>query len=167
MLQAAGPRLSKQQLLERYESHTAHCQVCQTALGRVRLARQALRHTTTALFVLAASLAAVALATAHSGPGIGLTDAENTVGNMGMGFGGKKLIVGTLMMAGSEIVKFMCGLLPSSSPSIRMATALGIALVAGAVGLVQRRLAKLEGSFYQGTWPPPRNTQKTSDEAIA
>ena len=135
----------------------------------MRLARQALRHTTTALFVLATSLAAVALATAHSGPGIGLTDAENTVGNMGMGvgMGGKKLIVSTLMMAGSEIVKFMCGLLPSSSPSIRMATALGIALVAGAVGLVQRRLAKLEGSFYQGTWPPPRNTQKTSDEAIA
>ena len=131
----------------------------------MRTTQNILRHTTTALFVVAASLAAVALATAHSGPGMGLTEAESKMGEMGQVMGGKKMVVGWLLVAGSQLVKIMTGLLPSSSPSIRMATALGVALVAGAMALVQRRLAKLEASFYQGSWPPPRNTQKTTDEA--
>ncbi|EFN56079.1 hypothetical protein CHLNCDRAFT_145588 [Chlorella variabilis] len=56
-LRRAGPRLSDEQLLDHYHSHTKRCSVCQPALRNVRLARAV----SAAVGVSAAAMAAMAL----------------------------------------------------------------------------------------------------------
>lgn len=52
-LQATGVRLTREQLLDRYHSHTANCRSCSTALRRTRLAKTAAKAAAIVCVVLA------------------------------------------------------------------------------------------------------------------
>jgi hypothetical protein len=56
-LQRAGPRLSDEQLLDHYHSHTKHCSICRPALRNMRLARTA----AAVVGIASAAVAAMAL----------------------------------------------------------------------------------------------------------
>ncbi len=67
-VQAAGPRLSTEQLLDRYESHTKHCRVCSNALTNTQRAITAC----SIAYKLAVFAAAVAAAAALCGGQVNL-----------------------------------------------------------------------------------------------
>jgi hypothetical protein len=56
-LAAAGPRLSKTELLDHYHSHTENCSICRTALARLKVVRAV-----AAVLAVGGSVAAIAAA---------------------------------------------------------------------------------------------------------
>ena len=65
-LQAAGPRLDRDALRDRFHSHTANCKGCSTTLHSIQKARTILKYSIGSLVTSAAILAAVALSASHS-----------------------------------------------------------------------------------------------------
>ena len=151
VLQAAGPRLEKDLLLDRFHSHTANCKVCSATLHNIQKARTVLKYSVGVLAVAAAILAAVALSAAN-----GPTQQELQQQLQGKGI---------WSAAGQLVLQLGRKALGSSSPSGMMASAavcvgLSVVLLAG-----RGYLEKTERKFIHGVYPPPRNVKQQHDEA--
>ena len=150
-LQAAGPRLGKDALLDRFQSHTANCKVCSSTLHSVQQTRTVLKYLVGSLAVGAAILAAVALSASNSSVQALAAQQEASRGIFAAG--------GQLLL---NIVRRVVG---SGDPGAVMASA--AFCVAMAVVLLAGRayLSKMEGNFIHGVYPPPRNVKLPHDEA--
>jgi hypothetical protein len=155
-LQAAGPRLPREQLLDRFHSHTAHCKLCSTVLHRVQRTRTALKYGAGLLIAWAAVTAAVALGASSS-----IHEAASVAMQSGTGqHSGWFASLGMMLLRAAESI------LPTGDPASLMASAatcVGIVLVMGAA---RAYLHQLENSFINGVYPPPRNIKNAQDEAF-
>ncbi|KAK9812641.1 hypothetical protein WJX72_001174 [[Myrmecia] bisecta] len=147
-LQAAGPRLSREQLLDRYFSHTINCKICRRALTRVQWARSACKALAAVAAVAAATVAVAALA----GPGdVAALHATTSSG------GGPWASV--RQTVGGAILRAFLAVIPAGEPSLLMALAAGLLVLALAATAGQHALRRLESKFITGTYPPPRNLE--------
>ncbi len=149
-LQAAGPRLDRDALLDRFQSHTANCQVCSGTLHTIQKVRTALKYSIGSLAVSAAILAAVALSASNSS----LQTAAAQQSTQGVFAAGGQLLL--------SLTKRVVG---SGNPGAVMAS--GAFCVALAVVLLGVRgyLKGMENKFIHGVYPPPRNVKQPHDEA--
>ena len=153
VLQAAGPRLEKDALLDRFHSHTANCKVCSGALHNIQRARSVLKYTIGTLAVSAAILAAVALSAANSP-----TQAQDLQQAQGKGL---------WSAAGQLVLQLARKALGTSSPGGLMASAAFCVGLAVALVAARSYLEKTGDKFIHGVYPPPRNVKQRHDEAAA
>lgn len=151
-MQAAGPRLGRDALLDRFQSHTANCKVCSQTLHTIQQARTVLKYLIGSLAVGAAILAAVSLSASSSSVQASVAQQEASWGIFAAG--------GQLLL---NVVRRIVG---SGNPGAVMASA--AFCVAMAVVLLAGRayLSKMESKFIHGVYPPPRNVKLPHDEAI-
>lgn len=150
-VQAAGPRLDRDALLDRFQSHTANCKVCSSTLHTIQQTRTVLKYLIGSLAVGAAVLAAVALSASNS-------SVEALAAQQGSS-------QGIFAAGGQLLLNLTRKVVGSGNPGAVMASA---AFCAGlAVVLVASRayLSKMESKFINGTYPPPRNVKLPHDEA--
>ena len=149
-LQAAGPRLDRDALLDRFQSHTANCQVCSGTLHTIQRVRTALKYSIGSLAVSAAILAAVALSASNSSLQAAAAQ-QSTKGVFAAG--------GHLLLSLSKRV------VGSGNPGAVMASAaFCVALAVSLLG-VRGYLKGMENKFIHGVYPPPRNVKQPHDEA--
>ena len=151
-VQAAGPRLSRDALLDRFQSHTANCKVCSQTLHTIQQTRTVLKYLIGSLAVGAAILAAVSLSASNSSVQALAAQQEASRGIFAAG--------GQLLL---NVVRRVVG---SGDPGAVMASAafcvaLAVAMLAG-----RAYLSKMESKFIHGVYPPPRNVKLPHDEAI-
>ncbi|DBB17840.1 TPA: hypothetical protein ACH3X3_002860 [Trebouxia sp. C0006] len=149
-LQAAGPRLARDALLDRFQSHTANCQVCSGTLHTIQRVRTALKYSIGSLAVSAAILAAVALSASNSS--IQAEAAQQT--SQGVFAAGGQL----LLLLSQRVVG-------SGNPGAVMASAAFCVALAVALLGVRGYLKGMENKFIHGVYPPPRNVKQPHDEA--
>lgn len=152
-LEALGPRLSRDELLDRWTQHTSHCRQCQQGLRQVTAARQALawlQQGLQAAALLCGATAAMAAALGPAGQAGGLAAAV-----------GAQAAAGTLSGVQSALLAALHVVVGSSlnlgDLLVRMAVFGSAALAVAGLG------AKAEGVrqlFYTGVYPPPRNVAK-------
>lgn len=127
LVQAAGARLSREQLLDRYHSHTATCKACSRALGRIQTAVRAVLALAVASLVSFSVLMAAAVV--QQGAAVQAVGSQQCVGGV------------VLAAARSR------GAVPAWG-------ALALALVLLVVRNVMQRMRVL---LLEGEYPPPRN----------
>ena len=149
-LQAAGPRLARDALLDRFQSHTANCQVCSGTLHTIQRVRTALKYSIGSLAVSAAILAAVALSASNSS--IQAEAAQQT--SQGVFAAGGQL----LLLLSQRVVG-------SGNPGAVMASAAFCVALAVALLGVRGYLKGMENKLIHGVYPPPRNVKQPHDEA--
>lgn len=154
VLQAAGPRLEKDALLDRFHSHTANCKVCSGALHNIQRARSVLKYTIGTLAVSAAILAAVALSAANS---------PTQAYDLQQHAQGKSM----WSAAGQLVLQLARKALGTSSPGGLMASAAFCIGLAVALVAARSYLEKTGDKFIHGVYPPPRNVKQQHDEALA
>jgi nitrite reductase/ring-hydroxylating ferredoxin subunit len=150
------PRLSRTQLLDRYEQHTQSCATCSRALKRVRAAKKAARAVASALALLAAFCGAVGVAGNSSGGGsVPSSLPPPPPSSLGEWAGGLKArALGLALAAGAAVAGGAGG------PEAAVARALVFAALAAGSAALASALGRLEEAFLRGTWPPPRNLDK-------
>lgn len=149
-LQAAGPRLDRDALLDRFQSHTANCKACSKTLQTVQQTRSLLKYLVGSLAVAAAVLAAVALSASNSS--VQTLAAQEAAGGI-LAAGGRALLSGIKTLVGS------------GNPGKVMAIAAVCVALAVVLLAVRAYLSKLESKFIHGVYPPPRNVKLPHDEA--
>lgn len=150
-LQAAGPRLDRDALLDRFQSHTANCKACSKTLQTVQQTRSLLKYLVGSLAVAAAVLAAVALSASNSSVQT-LAAQQEAAGGI-LAAGGRALLSGIKTLVGS------------GNPGKVMAIAAVCVALAVVLLAVRAYLSKLESKFIHGVYPPPRNVKLPHDEA--
>jgi len=149
-LQAAGPRLDRDALLDRFQSHTANCQVCSGTLHTIQRVRTALKYSIGSLAVSAAILAAVALSASNSSR---QAEAAQQTSQGVFAAGGQLLLLLSQRVVGS------------GNPGAVMASAAFCVALAVALLGVRGYLKGMENKFIHGVYPPPRNVKQPHDEA--
>ncbi|KAL3140600.1 hypothetical protein ABBQ32_005170 [Trebouxia sp. C0010 RCD-2024] len=150
-LQAAGPRLDRDALLDRFHTHTANCKVCSSTLQTIQQIRSLLKYLVGGLAVAAAILAAVALSASDSS--VQALAAQQEAARGLFAAGGQLLLRGTKAVVGS------------GKPGAVMASAAVCVVLAVVLLAVRAYLSKMESNFIHGVYPPPRNVKLPHDEA--
>lgn len=154
---ALGPRLSRQQLLDRHSQHTAACAQCSAALSRIRAARIALQ----LAGCLTGSLALLSAAVASGGL-LGAAAGSAAAGG-GVWAAVASALAGLLAaVTGSPVATAA----PAAAASAAAATAVVQRLLlwlglAGACWWAHHALGGLEERLLRGSYPPPRNLDRS------
>jgi hypothetical protein len=90
-LQAAGPRLTKDELLEHYHSHTENCSICKTALARLKVVRAV-----AAVLAVAGGVTAIAAAVTQA---VSLRQAASTASTSLLSLPAAPFVLGGLALA--------------------------------------------------------------------
>lgn len=151
-LQAAGPRLDQEALLDRFHSHTKYCKACTGALHNTRWFIAALGAVQSAVLFVAAVAAAGAL---YGGRGVPLSGSAASQPTSAA-HGAKALISQWFTLQSAKGLAALRSITGALGGPLNIAVA--ALLIALCVLLGRRRLRKLERSFLAGDWPPPRNT---------
>ena len=149
-LQAAGPRLDRNALLDRFHSHTANCKGCSTTLHSIQKARTILKYSIGSLVTSAAILAAVALSASHS-------TAEVVAVEQGKN--------GIFAAGGGLLLKLARSFVGSGNPAAVMASSAFCVALAVASLALRAYLQTTADKFVHGVYPPPRNVKQPHDEA--
>ncbi|KAI8476799.1 MAG: hypothetical protein J3K34DRAFT_455631 [Monoraphidium minutum] len=148
------PRLSREALLDRWAGHTQSCARCRAALLNIRAARGALRAASGAL--AAAALLAAAVAVCAGAGGAAAAAPGGALGRLA-----------TLALAATA---WLAGAVPAAGAPAAAAAGGGAmlrALLMGLAALLAWRVSEgvlggLEEKLLRGSYPPPRNTDKTN-----
>jgi nitrite reductase/ring-hydroxylating ferredoxin subunit len=149
---ALPPRLTRTQLLDRYEQHTINCATCLRALARVRRARAAAGAACAVLALLSVFCAAVAVC---GGGGAAVPTPAPSVASSLEGWA--RGLTGRLL---ATVVAVAAGVAGGGGSDAAAARAVAAAVAALGAVAARSALGRLEQAFLRGTWPPPRNLDK-------
>ncbi|GLC61279.1 hypothetical protein PLESTB_001739000 [Pleodorina starrii] len=156
--EALGARLSRTQLLDRYSQHTESCATCQRGLKQIAAARAVagavqLASGAAALFCAAVGAAAAAAASGGASGAAAAVPAAAVAAAAAPG--------GAAAAVGSALAALAVAVAGPYDPTGagQMVRAVAWAVAAAAAALAGGRLEGLRRLFYEGVYPPPRNTK--------